>query len=134
MENISPSDITTSHIERQNLTFRQENERLVRKTIGFSKEDYWLNKYMIYYKSFFNFVRPHSGLKLKINQGDEDITNRKYIQRTPMVAAGKTDHIWSMEELLTFPYSKTSVNCRVNTNSSATLIISTATTGSILLP
>ena len=93
MENISPSDITTSHIERQNLTFRQENERLARKTIGFSKEDYWLNKHMIYYKSFFNFVRPHSGLKLKINQVDEDITNRKYIKRTPMMAAGKTDHI-----------------------------------------
>ena len=35
MEDISSSDITTSPIERQNLTFRQENERLVRKTIGF---------------------------------------------------------------------------------------------------
>ena len=32
-EYISLSDITTSHIERQNLEFRQENERLARKTI-----------------------------------------------------------------------------------------------------
>ncbi len=60
--------------------------------------------------SFFDFVRPHSGLKLKINPDDEDITNRKYILRTPMMAVGKTDHIWSIEELLTFPYFKTPVN------------------------
>jgi len=109
-EDISQSDITTSHIERQNLTFRQENERLARKTIGFSKEDYWLNKQMVFYMSFFDFIRPHSGLKLKINPEKDGITNRKYIQRTPMMAVGKTDHIWSLEELLTFPYFKTSVN------------------------
>ncbi|MBC2696873.1 MAG: hypothetical protein HF976_02710 [ANME-2 cluster archaeon] len=96
---MSSSDITTSHIERQNLTFRQENEPLARKMIGFSKKDYWLNKQMIFYLSFFDFVRPYSGLELKINPDDEDITNRKYIQRTPMVAAiaaGKTNHIWIM--------------------------------------
>ena len=67
MEDISSSDITTSPIERQNLTFRQENERLARKTIGFSKEDYWLNKQMIFYMSFFDIISPHSVLKLKIN-------------------------------------------------------------------
>ncbi len=109
-EDISLSDITTSHIERQNLTFRQENERLARKTIGFSKEDYWLERQMVFYMSFFDFVRPHSGLKLKIEPDSDDITNRKYIRRTPMMAVGKTDHIWSLEELLTFPYFKTSVN------------------------
>jgi len=109
-EDISQSDITTSHIERQNLTFRQENERLARKTIGFSKEDYWLEGQMIFYLAFFDFVRPHSGLKLKIEPEKDDITNRKYIQRTPMMAAGKTDHIWSLEELLAFPYYKTSVS------------------------
>jgi IS1 family transposase len=100
-ENISYSDITTSHIERQNLTFRQENERLARKTIGFSKEDYWLERQMIFYMAFFDFVRPHSGLKLKIEPESNDFT-RKYTQRTPMMAAGKTDHIWSLEELITF--------------------------------
>lgn len=62
---------------------------------------------MIVYMSFFDFVRPHPGLKPKINPGDENITNRKYIQGTPMMAVGKTDHIWSMEKLLTFPYFKT---------------------------
>ena len=109
-ENISQSDISTSHIERQNLTFRQENERLARKTIGFSKEDYWLEKQMTFYMAFFDFVRPHSGLKLKIESENDDITKKKYILRTPMMAAGKTDHIWSLEEMLSFPFIKTSVN------------------------
>lgn len=109
-EDISQSDITTSHIERQNLTFRQENERLARKTIGFSKEDYWLERQMIFYMAFFDFVRPHSGLKIKLEPENDDITNNKYIQRTPMMAAGKTNHIWSLEEMLTFSYYKTSVS------------------------
>ncbi len=56
-EDISQSDISTSHIERQNLTFRQENERLARKTIGFSKEDYWLERQMIFYMAFFDFMK-----------------------------------------------------------------------------
>jgi hypothetical protein len=43
--------------------------------------------------------------KLKSLEND-DITNKKYIQRTPIMAAGKTDHIWSLEELLAFPYYK----------------------------
>jgi IS1 family transposase len=108
--NISQSGISTSHIERQNLTFRQENERLARKTIGFSKEDCWLERQMSFYMAFFDFVRPHSGLKLKIEPENDDITNRKYLERTPMMAVGKTNHIWSLEELLAFSCHKTSVN------------------------
>lgn len=65
---------------------------------------------MVFYMSFFYFVRPHSGLKLKIKSDSDDITNRKYIRRTPMMAVGKTDRIWSLEELLIFHYFRTSVN------------------------
>ena len=38
-ENINPTMISTSYIERQNLTCRQDNNRISRKTIGFSKKD-----------------------------------------------------------------------------------------------
>ena len=65
---------------------------------------------MVFYMSFFDFIRSHSGLKLKIESDSDDITNRKYIRRTPMVAVGKTDRIWSLKELLIFPYFRTSVN------------------------
>ena len=111
---IVANDVTqdcTDHNQLQpQIKDTEENERLAIKAIEFSKKDYWLNKQMIFYISFFNFVRPHSGLKLKIDQDNNDITNKKYIQRTPMMAVGKTDYIWSLEELLTFPFYKTSVN------------------------
>jgi len=55
-------------------------------------------------------IKKSPGLKLKINPDDEDIPNRKHIQRTPMIAAGKTNHIWTMGEPLTFSHFKTSVN------------------------
>jgi len=41
---IHESLICTSHIGRQNLTSRQENNRLAKKTLGFSKGDEWLQK------------------------------------------------------------------------------------------
>lgn len=104
------SELTTSYIERQNLTFRQENERLARKTLGFSKDDYWLFAHLTFYLSYFNFVRPHSGLKERIDLEITGCPNRKYTKRTPMMATGKTDHIWTLDELLRFPYHTTSVD------------------------
>jgi len=82
----------------------REGRKLVKvhKNIIFGNEDYWLERQMVFYLSFFDFVRPNSGLKLKIESDSDDITNRKYLRRTPMMAVGKTDNIWSLEELLTF--------------------------------
>ncbi|PAV12045.1 hypothetical protein ASJ81_21050 [Methanosarcina spelaei] len=42
-------------------------------------------------------IKPHKSLRLKIDSG-----NRKWFQRTPAMAEGITDHIWSLKELLTF--------------------------------
>jgi IS1 family transposase len=56
-QNIDPHTISTSLIERQNLTFRQENNRVSRKTIGFSKKIEWLSYQMILYCTNFNFCR-----------------------------------------------------------------------------
>ena len=104
------SAITTSLIERQNLTFRQENERLARKTLGFSKDVDWLRLHSMFYQAFFNFVRTHAGLKVKIPNEERPSSGKKYIERTPMMACGKTDHVWTLEEMLSFPYFKTSVD------------------------
>jgi hypothetical protein len=64
-ENIDQSMISTSLIERQNLTFRQDNNRVSRKTIGFSKVAKWLVNQMKLYCTHFNFCRGHGGLKYK---------------------------------------------------------------------
>lgn len=89
--------INTTFVERNNLTMRERNRRLTRKTMGFSKEKVPLIESLNLYSALYHFVKPHCGLRIEINE-----VNRRWMQRTPMMAAGITDHIWSVEELLTF--------------------------------
>ncbi len=91
--------ISTVYIERHNLNLRHENRRLTRKTIAFSKKDEGLMDQMTMYQSYFNCVRPHRGLKVRI--ADPDNKSRKWHYRTPAFSAGLTNHIWSFEELMT---------------------------------
>jgi hypothetical protein len=50
--------------------------------------------------AIYNFIRPHSALKVKLRQPAAH--GRRWQQRTPAIAAGLTDHIWSLEELLSY--------------------------------
>lgn len=89
--------INISFVERSHLHQRLNNRRLTRKTLGFSKKlsmheaQIWLSR------GYYHFVRPHSSLKIVSNGGGPSKP------RTPAMAAGVTDHIWTMKELLTFP-------------------------------
>jgi IS1 family transposase len=98
-ENIDPKMISTSYIERQNLTCRQDNNRISRKTIGFSKKTMELDSQMTLYFANFNFCRRHRALKYR---NDKGITKFN----CPAKQAGLIDHVWSLKELLTFPYHK----------------------------
>lgn len=49
--------------------------------------------------AIFNFVRPHLSLRQKLPQ---PIKGRKWEGRTPAMAAGLTDHIWTLDELLSY--------------------------------
>ena len=100
---IEPKDISTSYIERQNLSFRQDNNRVSRKTIGFSKELTPLSDQMALYSTNFNFCRKHRGLTKKNEQG-------KKIYQSPAMAYGLFDHLLNMHELLMYPINKTSTN------------------------
>lgn len=94
--------ISTVYIERHNLTLRHENRRLTRKTIAFSKKVEGLKAQVSFYQAYFNFVRSHRGLQLRIPSYENGL--QKWQQRTPAVAAGLTDHIWSLKELMSFKY------------------------------
>jgi hypothetical protein len=96
---IGQQQINTAYIERDNLTSRQSNGRLVRKTLSFSKKDYYLQRHIDLEDAVFNFVRPHQALRVRIPQPTK---GRKWGHRTPAMAAGITDHIWTLEELLSF--------------------------------
>lgn len=91
--------VNTTFVERNNLTMRERNRRLTRKTMGFSKEKIPFVESLNLYSALYHFVKPNSGLKRKL---EVIVDNRRWEQRTPMMAAGITDHIWTEEELLTF--------------------------------
>lgn len=89
--------INISFVERSNLHERLNNRRLTRKTLGFSKAMEMHEAQIWLCLGYYHFVRPHSSLIIRSEDGTH------LIQRTPAMAAGLTDHIWSIKELLTFP-------------------------------
>jgi transposase-like protein/IS1 family transposase len=77
--------ISTSHIERANLSVRTHLRRFTRLSLGFSKTLEHLTAAIHLYMAFFNFCRVHQTLKV-----------------TPAMEAGIADHVWSVQELLTW--------------------------------
>jgi IS1 family transposase len=81
--NPDPAHISTSHVERQNLTMRMGMRRFTRLTNAFSKKFenhcHAINLFFLY----FNFARIHQTLRI-----------------TPAMAAGVADHVWSLEEIV----------------------------------
>lgn len=94
------SQINTAYVERDNLTSRQSNGRLVRKTLSHSKKEYFLVRHIALEDAIYNFVRPHGALRIELPE--LGAYGRKWEPRTPAMAAGITDHIWSLEELLSY--------------------------------
>ncbi|MEQ8192645.1 MAG: hypothetical protein ABRQ39_32065 [Candidatus Eremiobacterota bacterium] len=97
-------DISTTLLERLNLTFRQSLSPLVRKTLGFSKKVSHLQMQADFFQVFYNFARPHLSLRipLQIPIKFDGCVEKKYSLITPAMSAGITDHIWTFKELLTF--------------------------------
>lgn len=88
----------TAYVEITNLTSRQMNGRLVRKTLSFSKELRLLKATSTLEDALYNFTRPVK--TLRVQRADRSLSAR-WKQRTPAMAAGLTDHIWTVKELLT---------------------------------
>jgi hypothetical protein len=93
------SQINTASVERDNLTSRQSNGRLVRKTLSYSRRKDYLQHHIDFEDAVYNLVRPHHALRLRLRRPAAH--GRLWTPRTPAMAAGLTDHIWSLEELLT---------------------------------
>jgi IS1 family transposase len=78
-----PKHISTSYIERQNLTVRMSNRRFTRLTNAFSKKiENHAASLAIHYMHY-NFVRIHQSLRI-----------------TPAMAAGVTNRLWSIEDVV----------------------------------
>ena len=77
------SRVSTSHIERASLTVRMNLRRFTRLTNGFSKKLDNLKAMVDVFFVWYNFCRVHQTLRM-----------------TPAMEAGWTDHVWSVQELL----------------------------------
>jgi IS1 family transposase len=96
--------VNTVYIERHNGTDRNQNGRKRRKTYGFSK-DWEVHEAMTYFTMYsYNFCWPVRTLRVKNAEG-------QWEQRTPAMAAGLTDHIWSMKEWVSYPTAKPLPSC-----------------------
>lgn len=109
-DTLDKDTISTSLIERENLSFRQDNRRLSRKTNGFSKRIEMLNHQVAFYRVYTNCVKKHSSLREQINEKVVGNVRRKWRHRTPAMSAGITDHVWSLRELFTFKVPFISTN------------------------
>lgn len=87
-----PARISTSYVERQNLTMRMGMRRFTRLTNGFSKKVENLAHAVSLHYMHYNFARVHQSLTITGEDG-------KTIKRTPAMAAGVTDHVWSLREI-----------------------------------
>ncbi len=81
--NPDPKHISTSNIERSNLTLRLMNRRFTRLTLGFSKKIENHIHAIALYAFHYNFCKIHKTLRV-----------------TPAMEAGLTDHVWELEELV----------------------------------
>ena len=85
----NPSHISTSFIERQNLTLRQSQRRLTRLSNGFSKKFEHHCAAIALYATHYNFCRVHETLRI-----------------TAAMQLGVTDHVWTISELVDSALSK----------------------------
>lgn len=96
--------ISTTLLERLNLTLRQSLAPLGRKTLSFSKERENLRKEVTFFQAFYNVARPHMSLRERVSESDT-LFELRWRPRTPAMAAGLTDHVWTFHELLTWKNS-----------------------------
>ncbi len=80
--NPDPAHISTSYVERQNLTMRMHMRRFTRLTNGFSKKIANHAHAVALHYMFYNFAKIHKTLRV-----------------TPAMEAKLTDHVWSLEEI-----------------------------------
>jgi IS1 family transposase len=78
-----PKHVSTSHVERMNLSIRMQNRRFTRLTNAFSKKlDNHIHALALYF-CFYNFCRIHKSLRI-----------------TPAMAAGITDRLWTLDDIV----------------------------------
>jgi hypothetical protein len=89
----------TAYIERLNATFRSRLAALVRRGRALVRQTTTLHQATYLVRLVYNFCAYHQSLRVAIHLP----ANRcQWVPRTPAIAAGITDHLWTVDELLSF--------------------------------
>jgi transposase-like protein len=91
--------INTAYIERLNATFRQRLASLARRTRALARQPETLHLGMYVIGCVYNFCTYHDSLRQPFYLAHG---GRRWLRRTPAIAAGLTDHCWTIEELFNF--------------------------------
>jgi len=95
---------STALVERVNLTLRQALAPLARKTSSVCKDRERMRQRVVFFQAFDHVVRPHMSLQRPLPMRERHrhgAIRPRWRERTPALAAGVTDHVWTFRELLT---------------------------------
>jgi hypothetical protein len=97
--------INTAFIERLNLTIRQHVAAVGRRVTTLCKGEVGLRQQLALYHLYYNFCLPHASLRQALPQ--PELTKgtgsaKGWRPCTPAMAAGLTDHVWTLREVLLF--------------------------------
>jgi IS1 family transposase len=100
--------LNTAFIERVNLTIRHGLAALARRTWATAQQSPQLLAHLEWWRAYYHFVRPHRALRVALVQPRErggKLVAQRYRQRTPAMAAGRTNRRWTAQEVLCHPLS-----------------------------
>ncbi len=98
--------LNTAFIERVNLTLRHGIAALARRTWATSQQAPQLLAHLEWWRAHYHLVRPHDALRVALLRPRErggNLRTPRYRQRTPAMAAGRTNRRWTAREVLSCP-------------------------------
>jgi IS1 family transposase len=98
-------EINTAFVERINLSIRQHVAAVGRRVSTLCKGEDGLRQQLALYHTYYNFCLPHTSLRLPVPHPEATHgtgTAKCWQPRTPAMAAGLTDHVWTLREVLLF--------------------------------
>jgi hypothetical protein len=98
--------LNTACIERANLTVRHGVAALARRSWATAKLAPQLLVHVEWWRAYYHVVRPHTSLRVALVQPRErggKLVAQRYRQRTPAMAAGRTNRRWTAQEVLCYP-------------------------------
>jgi IS1 family transposase/transposase-like protein len=107
--------INTAFIERLNLDLRQHVAAIGRRVNTLCKYEAGLRQQLVLFQVYHNFVLPHASLRLALPllaETEGAGASRRWRARTPAMAAGLTDRVWSLRDVLRYrvpPWSQNEV-------------------------